>query len=170
LNRERPDRLWTSTATAGYVSKIGVRGTQSRLGVAGIDMVEGVAAVGTVEGLQVRAAVIEVASATQVSNACRPDQPLVITKYGDPKAPNVGDVVTFVLKFENYGARTIRDVIIADSLSARLEYLPGSAQSDRPTVFTIGMNESYSALLRWEVKGELAPGQSGLIRFQARVR
>jgi hypothetical protein len=32
------------------------------------------------------------------------------------------------------------------------------------------MNEVYSALLRWEVQGELPPGQSGLIRFQARVR
>jgi uncharacterized repeat protein (TIGR01451 family) len=170
IRRERSDKLWTATASSSYVTKLGVRGTQSRLGVAGIDMVEGVAAVGIVEGLAVRAAVIEVASATQVSNNCQPDQPLVVTKYADPKTPNVGDVVTFVLRYENFGAKTIRDIVIADSLSARFEYIPGSAQCDRPTVFTIGVNESYSALLRWEVKGELAPGQSGLIRFQARVR
>src|SRR5207253_9391693 len=31
LNRQRTDRLWTATATAGVVSKVGVRGTQSRL-------------------------------------------------------------------------------------------------------------------------------------------
>ena len=37
-------------------------------------------------------------------------------------------------------------------------------------VFTVQANEAHSALLRWEVKGELAPGQSGLIKFQARVR
>lgn len=37
-------------------------------------------------------------------------------------------------------------------------------------MFTIQANEAYSAVLRWEVKGEVLPGQSGLIRFQARVR
>ena len=60
--------------------------------------------------------------------------------------------------------------MLADSLASRLEYVPGSAQSDRPVVFTVQANEAASALLRWEVKGELLPGQSGLIRFQARVR
>jgi uncharacterized repeat protein (TIGR01451 family) len=170
FNRERPDKLWTSTTTRGYVTKVGVRGTQSRMGLAGLERIEGLAATASVEGLRFMATVIEAASATQVSNACRPDQPLVITKYADPKAPNVGDVVTFVIKYENYGAKPIRDVIIADSLASRFEFLPGSAQTDRPTVFTVQANEVFSALLRWEVKGELLPGQSGVVRFQARVR
>jgi uncharacterized repeat protein (TIGR01451 family) len=95
---------------------------------------------------------------------------LVLTKYAQPKAPKPGEVVTFQLRYENYGSRPIRDVVIADSLSSRLEYIPGSAQSDRPVVFTLQPNEVYSVVLRWEVKGELLPGQSGLIRFQARVR
>jgi uncharacterized repeat protein (TIGR01451 family) len=170
FNRERTDKTWNSTATRGYVSKLGVRGTQSRIGLAGVERVQGLAAIGTVEGVQLKAVVVEVAAATQVSNVCRPDQPLVVTKYADPKAPNVGDLVTFMLKYENYGTKPIRDVVIADSLASRLEYVPGSAQTDRPTVFTIQVNEVYSAVLRWEVKGELAPGQGGLIQFQARVR
>ena len=94
----------------------------------------------------------------------------MVTKFVDPKAPNVGDIVTVVLKYENYGAKPIRDIVLADSLASRLEYVPGSAQADRPVVFTVQANESQSALLRWEVKGELLPGQSGLVRFQARVR
>jgi uncharacterized repeat protein (TIGR01451 family) len=170
INRERSDKLWTSVQTNGFVSKIGVRGTQSRLGLAELDRVVGVAATGTVEGLALRAAVVEVTAATQVCNCCRCDQPLVVTKYADPKAPKVGDTVTFVLKYENFGAKPIRDIIVADSLASRLEFLPGTAETDRPTVFTIQANEVYSALLRWEIKGDLAPGQSGLIRFQARVR
>ena len=170
FNRERSDLTWNSTALGGYHVKVGVRGTQSRIGVAAVERVEGVAATGAVEGVQVRAAVVEVATATQVNNCCRPDQPLVVTKFVDPKAPNVGDVVTFALKYENYGTRPIGEIVIADSLASRLEYIPGSAQTDRPVVFTIQANEVYSAVLRWELKGELMPGQSGLIRFQARVR
>jgi uncharacterized repeat protein (TIGR01451 family) len=170
FNRVRTDKLWESVAPNGFVSKIGVRGTQSRIGIAQTEWVVGVAAVGTVEGLATRAAVVEVTSATQVCNCCRCDQPLVVTKYADPKAPNVGDTVTFVLKYENYGTKPIRDIVVADSLASRFEFIPGSAQTDRPTVFTVQANEVYSALLRWEIKGELAPGQTGLIRFQARVR
>jgi len=164
------DEKLNVTALHGLHTKVGVRGTQSRLGLAGIERVEGVAVTGSVEGVGVRGTVVEVESATQVTNCCKPDQPLVVTKYAEPKAPNVGDVVTFVLQYQNYGTKPIRDIAIADSLASRLEYIPGSAQTDRATVFTIQPNEAYSALLRWEVKGELLPGQSGLIRFQARVR
>jgi uncharacterized repeat protein (TIGR01451 family) len=170
LNRERIDVAMNSTALQGVHVKVGVRGTQSRIWPGAIERIQGLAAVGSVEGVRLRAAIVEVESATQVSNICKPDQPLVVTKYAEPKAPNVGDVVTFVLKYENYGARPIRDVIVADSLASRFEYIPGSAQADRPVVFTIQANEAYSAVLRWDVKGELLPGQSGLIRFQARVR
>jgi len=51
-----------------------------------------------------------------------------------------------------------------------LEFIPGSMVTDRPAVFTVQMNEVYSALLRWEVQGDLMPGQHGTIKFQARVR
>jgi uncharacterized repeat protein (TIGR01451 family) len=170
LNREVIDTTWNAAALRGLHSKLGVRGTQSRIGLAEVDRVQGLAATGAVEGVAVRAAVVEVESATQVLNCCKPDQPLVVTKFAEPKAPNVGDVVTFVLKYENYGAKPIRDVVIADSLASRLEYIPGSAQTDRAVVFTVQPNEAYSATLRWEVKGDLMPGQGGLIRFQARVR
>lgn len=170
FNRERSDVAMNSTALQGYHTKVGVRGTQSRIWPGALERIEGIAAIGGVEGVRVRAAVVEAESATQIRNCCKPDQPLVVTKFVDPKAPNVGDVVTVVLKYENYGAKPIRDIVLADSLASRLEYVPGSAQADRPVVFTVQANEAQSALLRWEVKGELLPGQSGLVRFQARVR
>jgi uncharacterized repeat protein (TIGR01451 family) len=170
LNRERTDLAMNSTALQGFHAKVGVRGTQSRIWPGAVERVQGLAATAGVEGVRVKATVVEAESATQVSNCCKPDQPLVVTKFAEPKAPNVGDVVTFVLKYENYGTKPIRDVVLADSLASRLEYVPGSAQSDRPVVFTVQANEAYSALLRWEVKGEVLPGQSGLIKFQARVR
>ena len=70
----------------------------------------------------------------------------------------------------NTGNRAISDVVVSDSLSGRLEYVPGSAKTDRNAVFTMQMNEAGSVVLRWEVGGRLLPGQTGLISFQARVR
>jgi hypothetical protein len=55
-------------------------------------------------------------------------------------------------------------------LSARLEYVPGSAQSDRPSNFTTVENEVGSVIVRWELPGTLLPGQSGVVKFKAKVR
>ena len=45
------------------------------------------------------------------------------------------------------------DVAVTDSLSPRLEYVAGSAQSDRTAVFTTQDNGAGSVILRWEVSG-----------------
>ncbi len=169
IERVRIDDRWNAIALRGFHSKLGLRGTQSWVGPGSVDVVQGILAVATVEGVAVKAAVVEPIQATQI-NGCYKGAPLLLTKYAEPKAPNVGDVVTFVLKYENAGTRPMSDVVVLDSLASRLEYIPGTAQTDRPVVFTVQMNEVYSALLRWEVKGELMPGQSGMVKFQARVK
>jgi hypothetical protein len=61
-------------------------------------------------------------------------------------------------------------VVVSDSLSGRLEYVPGTAKMDREAVFTTQQNEAGSLILRWEVGGRLMPGESGTVSFQARVR
>jgi uncharacterized repeat protein (TIGR01451 family) len=101
---------------------------------------------------------------------CPPDKPLVLIKCADRPSAQVGDVVTFLLKYSNHGGQPITDVAVTDSLTTRLEYVPGSAQSDRPAVFTTQANEAGSLILRWEITGRLMPGSSGVVRFQARVR
>jgi uncharacterized repeat protein (TIGR01451 family) len=100
----------------------------------------------------------------------RPDKPLVLHKSVDPKTAKVGDVVTFTLRYSNFGGQPITDVAISDSLTGRLEYVPGSWRADRPIVFTTRQNEVGSVILRWEVRTALPPGESGVITFQARVR
>jgi uncharacterized repeat protein (TIGR01451 family) len=99
-----------------------------------------------------------------------PDKPLVLWKCADRQSAQVGDVVTFTLRYSNHGGQPMTDVAVTDSLTARLEYVPGSAQSDRAAVFTLQENEAGSVILRWEVSGRLLPGQSGVVRFRARVR
>jgi uncharacterized repeat protein (TIGR01451 family) len=101
---------------------------------------------------------------------CPPDKPLVLIKCADRQSAQVGDVVTFVLKYSNHGGQPIADVAVTDSLTTRLEYIPGSAQSDRAAVFTMQPNEDGSLVLRWEITGRLMPGSSGVVRFQARIR
>ncbi len=94
----------------------------------------------------------------------------MLVKCADRPAAQPGDVVTFILRYSNHGGKPLTDVAVTDSLSPRLEYVPGSAASDRTAVFTTQDNGAGSVILRWEVSGRLLPGQTGTLRFQARVR
>jgi uncharacterized repeat protein (TIGR01451 family) len=135
--------------------------------------VVGPAVIARVEsGPEVVKAVAETRDLTVCCNEvpCPPDRPLVLVKCVDRCDAQIGDVVTFTLHYSNHGGRPLTDVAVTDSLTARLEYVPGSAQSDRAAVFTAQPNEAGSQLLRWEVAGRLLPGQGGTVRFQARIR
>lgn len=147
-----------------------LRGTQTRVGLEGMDNVVGPIIHAQVEGIAVRGTVIEPDGLTQYRDQCKPDQPLVLIKSADPREARPGDIVTFTIKYVNYGSRAARDIVVADSLASRLEYVPGSSRGDRPSVFTMQANTAGSMVLRWQVAGEIPPGQSGLIQFQAKVR
>ena len=96
---------------------------------------------------------------------------VVVTKSVSPTGPvQPGDVVTFTIRYFN-GTRTpAADLLLSDSLSGRLEYVAGSAKSDRPTNVTTVDNEAGSSIVRFEIPGPIPAGQSGTVTFQARVR
>jgi uncharacterized repeat protein (TIGR01451 family) len=128
--------------------------------------------VGRVQGVRLEAAAQEVRSLTGI---CLPPEvthvkPLCLVKWADRQAARVGDVVTMYLRYTNYGNKAITDVVVSDSLTGRLEYIPGTARSDRDAVFTTRANEAGSVILEWQVTPPLLPGQSGTVSFQARVR
>jgi uncharacterized repeat protein (TIGR01451 family) len=131
------------------------------------------AVVGRVEGLGLYTATLETVDVTAV---CKQEpevlvcKPMHLFKWADRESAQVGDVVTFYLKYSNTSGKPVEDVAVSDSLTGRLEYVAGSAKTDRNAVFTMQQNEAGSMILRWEVSGKLLPGQSGLISFQARVR
>src|SRR5207253_5002241 len=82
-----------------------------------------------------------------VKEMCQPpERPLVLCKTADKQAVQLGDVVTFSLKYTNTGGQPITGVVVSDSLTGRIEYVPGSAQSDRGTVFTTQTNEAGSLI------------------------
>jgi uncharacterized repeat protein (TIGR01451 family) len=95
---------------------------------------------------------------------------LLLHKSADKISAQVGDIVIFQLDYRNVGGKPITGIVVSDSLTGRLEYIPGSAKSDRHTTFTTEPNEAGSAILRWAVTGALPPGQSGVVTFQARIR
>jgi uncharacterized repeat protein (TIGR01451 family) len=98
------------------------------------------------------------------------DGPLIIIKWPDLTCVNVGDIVTFYLKYSNTGGQPITNVVVSDSLAARFEYVKGSTKTDRDALFTMQPNEAGSSILRWEFTRELQPREHGLITFQVRVR
>jgi uncharacterized repeat protein (TIGR01451 family) len=136
-----------------------------------IEAGEGPAVVARLEGLQIIKATAETRECEVSCEApVPPAKPLCLHKWADKQCAQVGDVVTFYLKYSNVGGRPMTEVAVNDSLTGRLEYVPGSAQSSRDAVFTMENNEAGSVILRWEINGRLLPGQYGVVRFQARVR
>ena len=94
-----------------------------------------------------------------------------MTKSVDPPGPKEpGEVVTITIKYANTGSKAVSDLVVSDSLSGRLEYVAGSAASDRASNFTTVENEVGSVVVRWELPGSILPGQSGTVKFKAKVR
>lgn len=134
----------------------------------------GIAAV-AVEELETPAVVLgaigtEMVVGTLKQKCCIPAAPLKLCKDLDKKCAEIGEVVTFTLTYSNPGARPITDVVVSDSLTARLEYVEGSQKSERDATFTTQTNEVGSAIVRWAIRGTLQPGESGKVSFQVRIR
>jgi uncharacterized repeat protein (TIGR01451 family) len=158
IGREKPVEVVGRMRPSAYVGRVGLSffvGTQR------------VSAIAQVEGVKVTGALVEPEQLTAYPTLC----PLTVTKFVDPPGPKQsGEVVTITIRYANTGAKPASDLVISDSLSGRLEYVAGSAQSDRPANFTVAENEVGSVLLRWELPGTLLPGQAGTIKFKAKVR
>jgi uncharacterized repeat protein (TIGR01451 family) len=146
-----------------------------REGLSGFEQKIGTAVVGrVVGGPQVITAEIETRDYTVICKekpeVIAPDKPLCLRKWADRDTAQVGDVVTIILRYSNQGNRPITDVALTDSLTGRLEYVSGSSDSDRDAVFTARPNEAGSLMLHWEISGTLQPGESGVVKFQVRIR
>ncbi|GIW79121.1 MAG: hypothetical protein KatS3mg105_0928 [Gemmatales bacterium] len=142
-------------------------------GVRGLEKLQlGPAAVGQIQGVNVVGIVQETRSLTSTPHGLptEPDQPLHLYKWADRQSAQVGDEITFYLKYSNQGGQPISNVAVTDSLTSRLEYVSGSAKTDRDAVFTVRPNQAGSVILQWEISGLLLPGQSGIVSFRARVR
>ena len=98
------------------------------------------------------------------------DEPLEVCKSCSTDKAQIGDIVTYTIKYANKSCQPILDVALSDSLTARLEYIPGTAKSTREAIFVTTKNEAGSLVLRWELKDSVPAKQGGEVTFQARVR
>jgi uncharacterized repeat protein (TIGR01451 family) len=158
IAREKANEFVGRSRPSIYIGKIGTSfylGTSKPI------------AIGQVEGIRVTGALVEPEELTAYPILC----PLTVTKLIDPSGPRqAGDIVTITIRYANTGAKEMADLVVSDSLSGRLEYIPGSAETDRPGTFTSAANEAGSVVVRWDLPGVLLPGQSGSVRFKAKVR
>lgn len=143
---------------------VGARATSDAIGPKVVGRVEGAGEVSA--AMETRAAVY----LCEKTIPTVPERPLTIYKWASAEGAKVGDVVTFYIRYANQGGKAIRDVAVVDSLSKRLEYIPGSSKSDREAIFVTQDNEAGSVTLRWEIRKSLPPGETGVVSFQARVR
>lgn len=155
------------TRPSGFEGKVRPSAFVGKVGTAFYLGSERPLVVGQVEGIKVTGALVEPEQLTAFPTLC----PLTVTKSVDPPGPKEpGEVVTITIKYLNSGSKAVSDIVISDSLSGRLEYIPGSAATDRAANFTVAENEVGSVVVRWELPGTILPGQSGTVKFKAKVR
>lgn len=131
--------------------------------------VEGVQVIADFQSAQI---VMNVDKADEIVESHSPNQrpKLKVVKLASRDAAEQGDVVDFVLRFENVGDQTIGNVTILDNLPDRLEYVAESASCDLACQFYTQADDQGSTILRWDIKDPLKVSNGGTIRFSCRVR
>jgi uncharacterized repeat protein (TIGR01451 family) len=100
-----------------------------------------------------------------------PGQPkLRVIKVASTQAAEPGEEVDFTIRFDNVGNQVIGNMTIVDNLTARLAYVPDSAQCSLDARFSTQPNEGGSLVIRCQLTQPLRPGRGGVIRFRCRVR
>ena len=107
---------------------------------------------------------------TQITDRKLKPSRLLLEKSTDKKAALVGEEVTFTIKYSNTGDEILGEVLILDSLSERLEFIPKSDQSSRPAKFSTTKNTVGSDVLSWKLNDILKKGESGTVTFKARIK
>lgn len=95
---------------------------------------------------------------------------LYIDKAVDLLSAKPGDILTFTIRYKNTGEKSLFNVNVIDNLTPRLEYIEGSATSDRNGKLVVEDNQEGSLILKWEISEEITGGTNGMITFKAKVR
>lgn len=96
---------------------------------------------------------------------------LRIAKLADRSDALPGETVKFSIRIDNVGDSAVRNVVIADNLTTRLQYVEGSQSCDgAKTEFSTQANSGQSAKLQWKITDELQVGDTVTVHFECLVR
>lgn len=95
---------------------------------------------------------------------------LRIVKLADKRMAKPGEVVTFMLRFDNLGDRELLHVRVLDNLTPRLAYIEDTATSTLPGRIDVLDNNEGSSILRFVLDEPLPGHTGGVITFECRVR
>lgn len=99
-----------------------------------------------------------------------PNGRLRLCKVADRGDALPGEIVTFLLRVDNVGDSPLSDIVLTDSLSSRLQYVPDSQQNTVNAVFTTAINDDQSLRMTWKFTQELKVGEGTTIEFKCKVR
>lgn len=99
-----------------------------------------------------------------------PNGRLRICKVADRGDALPGEIVTFMLRVDNVGDSPLSDIVLTDSLSARLQYVPDSQKNTVDAEFSTSVNDDNSLRMTWKFPNELKVGEGTTIEFQCKVR
>lgn len=111
-------------------------------------------------------------TATSLTVVEENDQPgtLRIVKVADRQTAEVGDIITFTIRYDNFGPNPVSVVRIVDNLTPRLEYVKDSATSEAAGRLVVQDNLEGSLILIWELAEPVPARSGGVVTFQTRVR
>lgn len=99
-----------------------------------------------------------------------PNGRLRICKVADRGDALPGETVTFLLRVDNVGDSPLSDIVLTDSLSARLQYVPDSQKNTVNAEFSTSVNDDNSLRMTWKFAEELKVGEGTTIEFKCKVR
>ena len=100
----------------------------------------------------------------------RPPGELLLVKTADRRTAQVGETVTFAIRFENNGGKPLREVTLTDHLSPRLAYVPESLECSVDAETDVSDDGFGSVLITVTLKEPLAAGDGGTVTFATTVR
>lgn len=99
-----------------------------------------------------------------------PNGRLRLCKVADRGDALPGEIVTFLLRVDNVGDSPLSDIVLTDSLSSRLQYVPDSQKNSVNAEFSTSENDDNSLRMTWKFTEELKVGEGTTIEFKCRVR
>lgn len=124
---------------------------------------------GKIESATTGLSEVHASALTIVEHDDRPGT-LRIVKAANKHEAEIGDVITFTIRYDNLGANPVSSVRIIDNLTPRLEYVDDSATCDVAGRLVVQDNGEGSLVLIWELDEPVPAKSGGVVTFQARVR